>query len=240
MVDPVRRRGRRRASRRAGAPRPGVRGWGRRRRSWSRRRSRAPCTIESPTAPSPLTTTEAPAGTFAVLSTAPMPVCTAQPTIAAMSVGRSSGMRTAAVGGYDGALGERRQHQAATHGLSLPRQPRRAVGVRAADQAGVRLAQGPLVAHAPVAAAARRRHGEHHRVARRQPSRDRDARRRPPRPRRPPRGRGSRAARCAGRRRGSAGRSGRPRSAGSRRSPRPPAARRAAPRRPPGRRRPRS
>ncbi len=40
---------------------------------------RAPCTTLRPMPPSPNTTTFAPASTFAVLMTAPMPVVTPQP-----------------------------------------------------------------------------------------------------------------------------------------------------------------
>ena len=40
---------------------------------------RAPCTIEMPMPPAPTTSTVAPSGTRAVLSTAPTPVCTAHP-----------------------------------------------------------------------------------------------------------------------------------------------------------------
>ena len=52
--------------------------------------TRAPCTIEMPMPPAPATSTVAPSGTRAVLSTAPTPVCTAQPITHAMSSGVSS------------------------------------------------------------------------------------------------------------------------------------------------------
>ena len=56
---------------------------------------RAPCMIEMPIPPPPATSTVAPSGTFAVFSTAPTPVCTAQPITHAISSGVSSGTLTA-------------------------------------------------------------------------------------------------------------------------------------------------
>ena len=56
-------------------------------------------THDSPTPPSPTTTTLAPAGTPAVLSTAPTPVDTPQPMSAATSAGTPSGIGTTAVAG---------------------------------------------------------------------------------------------------------------------------------------------
>ena len=53
--------------------------------------SRAPCTTDSPTPPSPTTSTDCPGSTFAVFRTAPTPVMTAQPTRAACSSGTPSG-----------------------------------------------------------------------------------------------------------------------------------------------------
>src|SRR4051812_49523354 len=53
--------------------------------------NRAPCTTDRPTPPKPTTSTLWPARTFAVLSTAPTPVITAQPTSAACSSGTPSG-----------------------------------------------------------------------------------------------------------------------------------------------------
>ena len=50
---------------------------------------RAPCTVASPTPPSPWISTVAPASTCAVFSTAPTPVCTAQPITQATSSGTS-------------------------------------------------------------------------------------------------------------------------------------------------------
>ena len=57
--------------------------------------SRAPCTQLSPTPPQPMTTTLAPGSTFAVLTTAPTPVMTEQPTRLALSSGMSSRTGTA-------------------------------------------------------------------------------------------------------------------------------------------------
>ena len=51
--------------------------------------------METPTPPRPTTSTVAPAGTFAVLSTAPTPVCTEHPSTAATSNGVSAGTLTA-------------------------------------------------------------------------------------------------------------------------------------------------
>ena len=50
---------------------------------------RAPWMHDSPTPPQPMTATLAPAGTCAVLRTAPTPVATAHPTIAITSSGAS-------------------------------------------------------------------------------------------------------------------------------------------------------
>jgi hypothetical protein len=47
----------------------------------------APMTVESPTPPAPMTHTLEPFSTFAVLSTLPTPVVTAQPITAAISAG---------------------------------------------------------------------------------------------------------------------------------------------------------
>src|ERR1043165_231462 len=60
---------------------------------------RAPWAIEMPMPPRPTIMTVAPASTLAVLSTAPTPVCTAQPSTDAMSSGVSSGTLTAPVAG---------------------------------------------------------------------------------------------------------------------------------------------
>ena len=60
---------------------------------------RAPCTTESPIPPSPSTRTVAPASTRAVLSTAPTPVCTAQPITHRTSSGASAATFTAPVAG---------------------------------------------------------------------------------------------------------------------------------------------
>ena len=54
-----------------------------------------PCTTLRPTPPVPKTAMEAPAGTRAVLSTAPTPVMTEQPTRAARSSGMAGSMRMA-------------------------------------------------------------------------------------------------------------------------------------------------
>jgi hypothetical protein len=51
--------------------------------------SRAPCTTESPTPPQPMTATVAPAGTWAVLRTAPTPVAMAHPMRQSASSGAS-------------------------------------------------------------------------------------------------------------------------------------------------------
>ena len=56
-------------------------------------------TTERPTPPRPNTTTDDPASTRAVLTTAPTPVETQQPMSAATSAGMPSGMGTAAVAG---------------------------------------------------------------------------------------------------------------------------------------------
>ena len=54
----------------------------------------APCTLFSPTPPVPITTTLLPAGTRAVLTTAPRPVITPQASSEALSNGMSSGSGT--------------------------------------------------------------------------------------------------------------------------------------------------
>ena len=59
---------------------------------------RAPCTMLKPTPPSPITNTVAPL-TRAVCSTAPTPVCTAQPTTHATSSGTDAGTFTAPLAG---------------------------------------------------------------------------------------------------------------------------------------------
>ncbi len=56
--------------------------------------SAAPWTLFKPTPPVPITTTALPAGTRAVLTTAPSPVMTPQASKAAHSKGTSSGMGT--------------------------------------------------------------------------------------------------------------------------------------------------
>ena len=61
--------------------------------------SAAPMTHESPTPPSPMTATVDPAGTSAVLTTAPTPVETPQPMSAATSGGTPSGIGTTALAG---------------------------------------------------------------------------------------------------------------------------------------------
>ncbi len=60
---------------------------------------RAPCTTDTPMPPRPTTITVAPAGTLAVLRTAPTPVWMAQPRTDATSSGVSDGTFTAAVTG---------------------------------------------------------------------------------------------------------------------------------------------
>ena len=59
----------------------------------------APITHDSPTPPSPITATLAPAGTAAVLSTAPTPVVTQQPMSAATAGSTPSGRAIAAASG---------------------------------------------------------------------------------------------------------------------------------------------
>jgi hypothetical protein len=130
--------------------------------------SRAPCTIESPIPPAPITSTVAPSSTCAVLSTAPTPVCTAQPITHAISVGTSLGIFTAPVACVMTLLGEARDAEAAIDDLPAPRQARAAVGERARHDLVRVHAQRVLVAHAPVAGAARRCGSEHHAVARRE------------------------------------------------------------------------
>ncbi len=56
--------------------------------------SRAPMMLESPTPPAPKTSNGLPAASSTTLSTAPRPVMTAQPAIAAISGGTPSGTRT--------------------------------------------------------------------------------------------------------------------------------------------------
>ena len=55
----------------------------------------APCTMEMPIPPAPMTRTWSPGCTAAVLIAAPTPVCTAQPITQATSSGTSTGMATA-------------------------------------------------------------------------------------------------------------------------------------------------
>ena len=66
--------------------------------------STAPMTHDSPTPPSPITTTVDPAGTSAVFSTAPTPVDSPQPISAATSGDTPSGIGIAAVAGTTSAL----------------------------------------------------------------------------------------------------------------------------------------
>ena len=61
--------------------------------------SRAPITTDRPTPPRPTTATLDPAGTSAVLVTAPTPVATQQPMSAAASAGVPSGIGMAAAAG---------------------------------------------------------------------------------------------------------------------------------------------
>ena len=63
-------------------------------------------TTDSPTPPSPMTATLAPAGTSAVRVTAPTPVATQQPMSAATSAGVPSGIGIAAAAGtiWDSAM----------------------------------------------------------------------------------------------------------------------------------------
>ena len=62
---------------------------------WAAPLSRAPWIAEMPTPPQPMTATDEPASTSAVLRAAPSPVVTPQPMSAAMSKGTSSGIGTA-------------------------------------------------------------------------------------------------------------------------------------------------
>ena len=118
-------RGRRVVRRRAGRPsrRPRAR-----RRAWPATRSIAtiraprraprPSRTTGPTPPRPITATLAPAGTAAVLSTAPTPVETQQPMSAATAGSTPSGSGMAAAAGHDRRLGHRadpavRQHRLA-------------------------------------------------------------------------------------------------------------------------------
>ena len=130
--------------------------------------ARAPCTTERPMPPSPSTTTVAPGSTLAVLSTAPTPVCTAQPMTQAVSSGVSAGHLHRAGLVAHGVLGEATDAEAAVHLLAAPRQSGRAVEERAAEHRGVVDAAPGLVALAPVAATARRDRREHDLVAGRQ------------------------------------------------------------------------
>ena len=144
---------------------------------------RAPCTTERPMPPSPMTSTVAPSSTRAVFSTAPTPVCTAQP-ITQSDVERH-------VGGYlDGArrrhedvLGEAADVDAAEDHLLAAREARRAVGKAARHEAGRVHAAARLAAHAPVAGAARRDRRQHDVVARARPCTPGRPARRRPRPR---------------------------------------------------------
>ena len=61
--------------------------------------STAPMTHDSPTPPSPMTATLAPAGTWAVFRTAPTPVVTQQPMSAATAGSTPSGRAMAAASG---------------------------------------------------------------------------------------------------------------------------------------------
>ena len=92
---------------------------------------RAPCTIAMPMPPAPTTSTVAPSGsTFAVFSTAPTPVCTAQPITHAISSGVSSATLTAPDSGVIDVLGETAEADAAEHRLALARQRRATVDER--------------------------------------------------------------------------------------------------------------
>ena len=85
---------------------------------------RAPCTIEMPMPPAPTTSTVAPSGTFAVLSTAPTPVCTAQPITHTISSGVSSGDLDRARHRRDHELREPAEADAAQHGRAVARERR--------------------------------------------------------------------------------------------------------------------
>ena len=109
-------------------------------------------TIERPTPPRPQTATDAPAGTAAVLSTAPTPVATQQPTSAATSSGVPVGIGDGGVGSHDGRLGERADGEVGEDLRAVAAaQAGRAVRLAVAERAGT--AAQPLPAGLAGAAA---------------------------------------------------------------------------------------
>ena len=89
---------------------------------------RAPWVTAMPMPPAPSTSTVAPSSTLAVLSTAPTPVCTAQPITHAISSGTSGSTLTTATSGMIVELAEGGGGQAAEDGLAAAGQRRGAVG----------------------------------------------------------------------------------------------------------------
>ena len=141
-----------------------------------------------PTPPRPITSTVAPSSTLAVLSTAPTPVCTAQPITAAMSSGMSSSILTAPIlAGHDDTRRTRRRRgrgrrrcRRATRRVvpsgNVPAKSRSSPPRRGWPRRARTSSSGRTVPAAPRA------------PCRRAPADDHQ--RRPLRPRRPPRGRG--------------------------------------------------
>ena len=129
---------------------------------------RAPCTIEIPMPPAPITSTVAPSGTRAVLSTAPTPVCTAQPMTHTTSSGVSSATLMAPDTGVITSSAKPARPDAAQHRRAVTRERRAAVHQRARHDPRVVHAAAVLAAHAPVALVARGDRRQHDLVAHRE------------------------------------------------------------------------
>ena len=122
--------------------------------------------IESPTPPQPITTTEAPGSTFAVLMAAPTPVATAQPMSAPTSAGSSSGHGHRGGLGHDRSLTEGADAEVRPHVLAaLPVKAGGAVDHAVLERAAV-LAEPGLAGVAPAAVATGREPREGDPVAR--------------------------------------------------------------------------
>ncbi len=137
---------------------------------------RAPCMIEMPMPPPPATSTVAPSGTLVVFSTAPTPVCTAQPITHAISSGVSSGTFTAPDAGVITSSAKPPTPTPRRIGLPVARQRRAPVVERAGHDRRDVDAAAVLAAHAPVALVARGDRAQHDPVAgrdRRHPVADR-------------------------------------------------------------------
>ena len=130
--------------------------------------STAPITHDSPTPPRPITATVEPAGTSAVLITAPTPVETPQPISAATSGGTPSGIGTTAVAGTTWAVGDRPDREVGEHGR--PVGAGRGASCRRPAR-GAATASPSTATGARAGTRGRRRHGAYHDRATGRPTR---------------------------------------------------------------------